>query len=108
EIGRRLSVPTLQLTADACRQAIADAGLTTGDIDGIATMGDTPPAEAMVELGLEAADCGGFGDGGLLAPVMSAFLAVAEGRARHVLVYRNVQMMGGTILPPSGSGGGDA
>src|SRR3546814_14928153 len=29
---------------------------------------------------------------------MSAFLAVAEGRARHVLVYRTVQMMGGTVL----------
>src|SRR3546814_5614430 len=29
---------------------------------------------------------------------MAAFLAVAEGRARHVLVYRTVQMMGGTVL----------
>jgi len=36
---------------------------------------------------------------------MSACLAVATGRARHVLVYRTVQMMGGTITPPDGSEG---
>ena len=42
------------------------------------------------------------GTGGLLAPVMGAFLAVANGDARHVLVYRTVKMMGGSILPPSG------
>jgi acetyl-CoA acetyltransferase len=44
---------------------------------------------------------------GLLTPVVDAFFAVAEGRARHVLVYRSVQMMGGTIDagPPPGEGG---
>lgn len=102
-IGRRLGLPALALTADAARQAIADAGLTPGHIDGIATMGDTPLAEAAAELGVAATDHGGAVDtGGLLSPVMSAFLAVAEGRARHVLVYRTVQMMGGTILPAGG------
>lgn len=101
-IGRRLGVPALELTADASRKAIADAGLTPADIDGVATMGDTPLAEAIAELGIEPAyRGGGFDTGGLLSPVMSAFLAVAEGRARHVLVYRTVQMMGGTILPSS-------
>lgn len=99
-IGRRLGIPALELTADASRQAIADAGLTPADIDGVASMGDTPITEAMAELGIEASyRGGGFDTGGLLSPVMSAFLAVAEGRARHVLVYRTVQMMGGTILP---------
>jgi acetyl-CoA acetyltransferase len=34
---------------------------------------------------------------------MSAFVAVGQGRARHVLVYRTVQMMGGEYIP-----GGDA
>jgi acetyl-CoA acetyltransferase len=32
-----------------------------------------------------------------LIPVMSACLAVAEGRARHVLVYRTVAMLGGSM-----------
>jgi acetyl-CoA acetyltransferase len=109
-IGRRLGVPPLALTAEAARQAIADAGLVPADIDGIATMGDTPPADARAELGIHATDCsGGVVTGGLLSPLMSAVLAVAEGRARHVLVYRTVQMMGGTILPPGGApAGGDA
>jgi acetyl-CoA acetyltransferase len=40
---------------------------------------------------------------------MSAALAVAEGRARHVLVYRTVQMMGGEYVPSEGGDGdGDA
>ena len=72
---------------------------------GMATMGDTPLDEAARVLGIDvpAYRGGGFDRGGLLSPVMSAFLAVAEGRARHVLVYRTVQMIGGSIAPPSGS-----
>lgn len=100
-IGRRLGVPAVDLTADAARQAIADAGLTAADIDGISTMGDTPVDEAAAALGIAPTYRGGGVDsGGLLSPVMSAILAVAEGRARHVLVYRTVQMMGGTISAP--------
>src|SRR3546814_7168318 len=53
QIGRRLGLPALALTADASRQAIADAGLTASDIDGIATMGDTPVADAAAELGIQ-------------------------------------------------------
>jgi acetyl-CoA acetyltransferase len=104
DVGRRLGVPAVDLTAAAARAAIADAGLTAVDIDGIATMGDTPVDEAAVALGIAPSyRGGGFDTGGLLSPLMSAFLAVARGRARHVLVYRTVQMMGGTIL--AGSGG---
>ncbi len=39
---------------------------------------------------------------GCSRPVMSAFVAVGTGQARHVLVYRTVQMMGGSILPAAG------
>src|SRR5436189_218212 len=94
-IGRRTGIPGIDLTVEASRAAIADAGLTTNDIDGISTMGDTPLREAAIALGVEPPYTGGgFDTGGLLSPVMSAFVAVAEGRARHVLVYRTVQMMG--------------
>ena len=99
-IGRRTGIPGLQLTMEAVRAAIDDAGLRVGDIDGIATLGDTPPGDVNAELGIDAADCGsGFGTGGLLSPVMSACRAVAERRARHVVVYRTVQMLGGTVSP---------
>ena len=97
-IGRRLGVPTLELTLEAVGAAIADAGLTAADIDGIGTLGDTPAADVAAALGIDAVDCGfGFDTGGLLTPVMSACLAVAENRVRNVLVYRTVQMLGGTV-----------
>ena len=37
EIGRRLGKDPLALTVEACLAAIADAGLTRADIDGVAT-----------------------------------------------------------------------
>jgi acetyl-CoA acetyltransferase len=97
-IGRRTGIPGLELTMEAVRAAIEDAGLSPADIDGIATLGDTPAADVNAELRIEAADCGaGFGTGGLLSPVMSACRAVAERRARHVVIYRTIQMLGGTV-----------
>jgi acetyl-CoA acetyltransferase len=97
-IGRRTGIPGRDLTMEAVRGAIADAGLQPADIDGIATLGDTPAAEVNAELRIDAADCGsGFGTGGLLSPVMSACRAVSERRARHVVIYRTIQMLGGTV-----------
>jgi acetyl-CoA acetyltransferase len=97
-IGRRTGIPGLELTLEAALAAVGDAGLRPGQIDGIATLGDTPMAEVAAALGIDATDCGsGFGAGGLLTPVMSACRAVAERRARHVLAYRTVQMIGGTM-----------
>ena len=104
-IGRRTGIAGIDLTAAAARAAIADAGLRPTDMDGIASMGDTPVGEAAGALGIDAAwRGGGFTTGGLLSPLMSAFIAVGTGQARHVLVYRTVQMMGGSILPPQPGG----
>jgi acetyl-CoA acetyltransferase len=97
-IGRRTGIPGLELTLEAARAAIEDAGLTADDIDGIGTLGDTPPSDVMTSLGIEATDQTlGFDTGGVLIPVMSAFRAVSERRARHVLVYRTVAMLGGAM-----------
>ena len=98
-IGRRTGIPGFELTMEAVSAAIDDAGLVATDIDGIATLGDTPAAEVNAALGIEAPDCGtGFHTGGLLNPVMSACRAVSEGHARHVIIYRTIQMLGGTVL----------
>ncbi len=101
-IGRRTGIAAADLTVQACAAAIADAGLTAADIDGIVTLGDTPATEAATLLGVT--DPGNFGkplgSAGLLTPVVQAAEAVAAGRARHVLVYRTVQMMGGTAEAP--------
>jgi acetyl-CoA acetyltransferase len=103
QIGRRTGIAHLDNTVDAARQAIADAGLTPADIDGITTMGDTPVAQAAEALGIEPTyRGGGIATGGLISPVMSAALAVCEGRARHVLIYRTIQMMGGDMISNAG------
>jgi acetyl-CoA acetyltransferase len=95
-IARRSGIPGLGLTEASARAAIADAGLQPSDIDGITSMGDTPVDEAALRLGIQPTyRGGGFNTGGLLSPVMSASLAAGTGRARHILVYRTVQMVGG-------------
>ena len=52
-IGRRTGIPGAELTMEAVRAAIDDAGLTPADIDGIATFGDTPVAEVVEALGIQ-------------------------------------------------------
>lgn len=98
-IGRHTGIGGLALTEESCRQAVADAGLTLADVDGLATMGDTPAGAAERALGLDVGWRGGATElGGLFSPVIAACRAVAEGKARHVLVYRTVEMMGGSLL----------
>lgn len=101
-IGRRTGIPGLELTLEAAGAAIVDAGLKVSEIDGIATLGDVAPSHVASALGVHAAECSsGFDTAGLLSPVVSACLAVAEGRARHVLVYRTVGMLGGAMTESS-------
>src|SRR3990170_1929715 len=96
--GRRTGIPGLELSLEAANAAVNDAGLVPDDIDGIITFGDTPPSDVLAGLGAKAADVGfGFATGGVITPVMSAILAVAENRAKHVLVYRTVAMLGGAM-----------
>jgi acetyl-CoA acetyltransferase len=93
-------VPPLALTVEACEQAVADAGLTFDDIDGLATYPGAGPFGGFGEGGTTALESalrirptwhngGGetFGPGGSL---IAAMLAVAGGLARHVLCFRTV------------------
>jgi acetyl-CoA acetyltransferase len=111
-IGRRLHRGALDLTLDAAREAIADAGLTTADIDGISTYpgggGGAPsgfagPGTPEVQDALRLQvnwHSGGPEGAAQLAAVVNAVLAVGAGLARHVLVYRTV-----TESTAQGSGG---
>ncbi|HEY3996445.1 MAG TPA: OB-fold domain-containing protein [Mycobacterium sp.] len=118
-IGRRLMQPPLSLTVQACEAAIADAGLTFADIDGLSTYpgainvggfgeGGTTALEAA--LGIRPTWHNGametFGPGGSL---IAAMQAVACGLARHVLCFRTLWeathgelMKQGKITPPMG------
>jgi acetyl-CoA acetyltransferase len=101
-VGRRTGIPGLELTLESARAAIADAGLSPSDVDGVATLGDTPWRQVTEALGLDAENRStGFDTAGLFSPLMSAFLAVSEGRSRHVLVYRTVAMLGGSMIDSS-------
>ncbi|MEW9854253.1 thiolase family protein [Novosphingobium sp. M1R2S20] len=101
EVGRPSSRSALQLTADACLEAIADAGLKPSDIDGIATypgkssegggIAPVSPSEAATVLGIDPkwilASAEGFSH---MAPIFNAITAIACGLARHVIVFRSV------------------
>jgi acetyl-CoA acetyltransferase len=121
-VGRRLGRSELDLTIEACLAAVADAGLTRDDIDGLATypgMGvgtpgfagpTTPEVQDALRLSLDWHDGGGEGPGQMRA-LIAACLAVGAGLARHVLVYRTVtestaQGEGGR--QGIGGGGGDS
>jgi hypothetical protein len=100
QVGRRLGRSGLDLTVEACLRAIADAGLTPDDIDGVATYpgGGYPPGfsgascnELHDALGLRTRWHLGTGEtAGQLGPVMDACVAVAAGRANHVVCFRSV------------------
>jgi acetyl-CoA acetyltransferase len=100
-VGRRLGRSELDLTLEACLEAVADAGLTRDDIDGLATFPGagvgtggfagppSPEVQDALRLRLNWHD-GGLEGPGQLRAVFAACLAVAAGLARHVLVYRTV------------------
>jgi acetyl-CoA acetyltransferase len=102
EVGRPSSRTAAQLTADACFEAVRDAGLTMADIDGIACYpgksaeggGIAPisPSEAAAVIGLKdprwiLASGEGFSH---MGPIFNAVTAIATGLARHVIVFRSV------------------
>ncbi|MBX6388273.1 MAG: OB-fold domain-containing protein [Frankia sp.] len=98
-IGRRLMVDPLSLTVEACREAVADAGLTFDDIDGLATypgaagMGMSEGGIAAVEEALRIRPTwfnGGLDTPGQAGALVAAMLAVSAGLCRHVLCFRTV------------------
>jgi len=100
-VGRRLYRDPLDLSIEAALDAIADAGLTPADIDGLATYPgnqDIPPGFSGVGV-TEVQDAlrlnlnwfsGGLEAPGQLGSVINAICAVATGLCNHVLCFRTV------------------
>jgi acetyl-CoA acetyltransferase len=86
-IGTVPDLSALQLHADAARRAIADAGLTMADVDGIAAAGQSPIAVAHY-LGITPTYVDGTMVGGCsyLLHVRHAAAAIAAGLADVVLI----------------------
>ncbi|MET0251009.1 MAG: thiolase family protein [Novosphingobium sp.] len=100
-VGRPSPRTALQLTADACLEAIADSGLTPAEIGGIATYPGKSPegggiapvgsTEAMVALGLDPVWVGASTEGHAhMGAIFQAVMAIASGLCRHVLIFRTV------------------
>jgi acetyl-CoA acetyltransferase len=90
----------LQLAAEASLAAVADAGLTVDDIDGMVTftIDPTEDVELMRTLGVRQLSYSvrlPHGGGGSGATILAAAMAVATGNARHVLVYRALNARSG-------------
>jgi acetyl-CoA acetyltransferase len=95
ELSRRSGRTVLELATDACRSAIADAGVAREAVDGIASfavMHDSVPTQAVATtLALPQLRYSLDVDLGGQAPchlVTQAAAAIATGQADHVLVFR--------------------
>jgi acetyl-CoA acetyltransferase/uncharacterized OB-fold protein len=114
-LGRRLLVDPLSLTVDACLAAIADAGLTVEDIDGLSTYPGGITGAGMGEGGITSVEealrirptwtNGGMDIPGPGGSVIAAMLAVASGLCRHVLCFRTVWESTFATLGLSAGGG---
>ena len=115
EVGRPSQKTASQLTADACLEAIRDAGLNPADIDGIACWpGDHNNAgdsfspigshAAATMLGLKVNWYGGGYEGpGPLAGIINGAMAIATGLCQHVLVFRTITESSARLVSKSAS-----
>jgi acetyl-CoA acetyltransferase len=101
QVSRGSDKSALELTVDACMEAIEDSGLKRKDIDGIAsypgadgdTSGFSPVGvpELQDALRIEVDYYGGIREtSGQLGAVFGAIGAIASGVCRNVLVFRSV------------------
>ena len=86
-LGKIPDMSTVELHADAARRAVADAGLSMADIDGVATAGLSPISVAHY-LGITPTYVDGTSIGGcsFLVHVRHAAAAIAAGHAEVVLI----------------------
>ena len=87
ELGRIPDMSQLQLHADGALNALADAGLTASDIDGVATAG-AAPTEIVHYLGITPRWVDGTSVGGcsFMLHVRHAVAAIQAGHAETVLI----------------------
>jgi acetyl-CoA acetyltransferase len=108
EYSRDSGVSVFSLAAEAIKHAVADAGLTIGDIDGLVTFGPNdsiPPSTLAQGLGIKSMSffLDHFLGGSVsISTVGQAALAVSAGVADCVVVYRSLN--GRSELRMNGSG----
>ena len=104
KVGKLPGHSTLQLHLEGAINAMADAGLTPADIDGIATVAAPGPAQIAHSLGIEPAWMDGTGVGGtsFLLHVRHAAAAIKAGYAHTVLITHGESGRSRVGAPPRG------
>jgi acetyl-CoA acetyltransferase len=109
EVGRPSSRSAMQLMMDACYQAVTDAGLAMSDVEGIGTypgkftqgggIGPVSTTDAAFALGIQPKYVISSADGhSHMGPIFAAIWAIANGVARHVLIFRAVHQATARLL----------
>jgi acetyl-CoA acetyltransferase len=87
ELGRIPNLSQLQLHADAALNTLEDAGLKPGDIDGVATAGESPVAVAyMLGITPEWVDGTAVGGCSFMLHMRHAAAAIGQGLCKTVLI----------------------
>ena len=109
-IGKLPDKSTLQLHIEAAVNAVADAGLTLRDIDGIATVSAPGPVQVAHALGITPTYLDGTGVGGtsFLLHVRHAAAAIRAGYARTVLITHGESGRSRVGAAPFPRGGGSS
>src|SRR5579862_1986060 len=109
EVGRPSSRSAMQLLMDACYQAVEDAGISMSEVEGIGTypgkfsqgggIGPVSTTDAAFALGINPKYVISSADGhSHMGPIFAAIWAIANGIARHVLVFRAVHQATARML----------
>jgi acetyl-CoA acetyltransferase len=99
-----------QLASEAIVAALADAGLSVADVDGLVSYTIDPVEETELVRGLGIPEIGfssrvPYGGGGSQGVVLHAAAAVASGAADVVVAYRAVKARSGARFGRAGGGG---
>ena len=100
EFSRHAGRSELQLACEAIRDALADAGLTAADVDGVVsyTIDPVEETELVRAIGFEEIGFSSripYGGGGSMGTLLHAAAAVASGAAEVVVVYRAIRARSG-------------
>jgi acetyl-CoA acetyltransferase len=106
EIGRLPDRSVFELHLESARNALADAGLTKDDIDGVATVGTPGPVQVAHALGITPAWLDGTSVGGtsFLFHVRHALAAISAGLCHTVLITHGESGRSRVGAPPRAFG----